>query len=77
MSNHRYTDPAIFIPEHWSADEALVVVSFLRRISDAIWAAHGHDMAAALYRCDDLGRGAPLNLSRPDTSKRQNDDLPF
>jgi len=77
MNKHRYSDPAVLIPEHWSAEEALVVVSFLQRITDAIWAAHGHDMASTLYRCDDLSHGAPLNLPRTHSSTPQDDDLPF
>ena len=37
------------IPPHWDAHEALNVVSFLERVIDAVWRAHGPDMAEALY----------------------------
>lgn len=77
MSKRRFFDPAVTIPDHWSADEALVVASFLKRISESIWAAHGHEMALRLYRSDDLAHGAPLDLSCQHTSGQDHDDIPF
>ena len=53
MYRCKFSNPVVTIPDHWSADEALVVVSFLKRISESIWATHGHEMAQRLYRSDD------------------------
>lgn len=77
MYRCKFSNPVVTIPDHWSADEALVVVSFLKRISESIWATHGHEMAQRLYRSDDLGHGAPLDLSLQHASDQGDDDLPF
>ncbi len=77
MSKPQHLLHPLTIPDHWSPDEALVVVSFLKRISESIWAAHGDEMAQRLYRSDDLGRGAPLQLPRPTAPTQDDDEFPF
>ena len=67
----------VTIPDHWSADEALVVASFLYRISQSIWAAHGPEMAQILCRTDELSRGAPIPLPDLHGELEQDDDMPF
>ena len=41
------------IPDHWTGDEALTFVAFLEEVILAIWAQHGHDMAAQLRRAEE------------------------
>ncbi len=36
---------AAVIPSHWSADDAVLVTSFLQEIIDAIWLVHGEGMS--------------------------------
>lgn len=42
------------IPRDWTGDEALAFVALLDRLSQAIWRAHGFDMARCLQN---LGAG--------------------
>ncbi|MCG8421334.1 MAG: hypothetical protein MJE77_25730 [Proteobacteria bacterium] len=76
MKKKRY-GPSLSIPEHWSPDEALVVASFLYRISQSIWATHGHEMAEALCRSDELSSGAPIPLPNHRDDLTSDDDMPF
>lgn len=50
MRKPRYFSPAITIPDHWTPDDALAVVSFLQRIVEAVWAAHGRAMNYRLHQ---------------------------
>jgi len=38
------------IPDAWSGEEALAFVALLDRLSQAIWRAHGDEMACCLER---------------------------
>ncbi len=38
------------IPDAWSGEEALAFVALLERLSQAIWRAHGPEMARCLER---------------------------
>ena len=76
MSKRHYFEPAVTIPEHWTADEALVIVSFLRCISESIWAAHGHQIAKRLHLSDERGHETSIPLPNVDLPELD-DDMPF
>ena len=53
----------IQIPDHWTAEEALIVVNFLDDILTAIWDVHDQQMARILQReCEQ----PPEDLEDPD-----------
>lgn len=66
------------IPDDWSPDQALAVAAFLERVIDAIWRAHGPEMAQAL--ADPRPRWRPPR-PRPMHHRRlrriRDDDIPF
>ena len=80
MSKPRYYTPAVVIPEHWTPDDALTVVSFLRCISEAIWAMHGRAMnyrlqQACVGECKNV---IPFSYGIPDDDNDADDtDMPF
>lgn len=74
MTRSDSRDPVVTIPEHWSAEEALIVASFLRRLSLMIWDTHGRQMARFLYRNDDLSCGAPIDLPDPARDRNYHED---
>jgi hypothetical protein len=39
----------VTIPQQWEAREALTTVAFLERIIEAVWRAHGPEMACELH----------------------------
>ena len=53
------------IPDAWTGEQALAFVALLDRLSQAIWRAHGHEMAHYLERLH-AGRDA----HRPTGSQR-------
>ncbi len=55
------------IPTHWSADQALILVTFLEDIIADIWVTHGRDMARRLRQRE------PQRPRRPDDE----DTCPF
>ena len=77
MNRTRHFSPAIVIPEGWSPDDALTVVSFLQRISDAIWATHGAAMSYRLHQaCQrDCRSVIPISYDLPDDSDDDSDDI--
>lgn len=63
------------IPAHWEAHEALEIVTFLERIIDAVWRAHGDAMGRVLFE-----RGAQeklLHSHEPLLAPHPDDDLPL
>jgi len=47
------------VPEHWSPREALAVAAFLERVAEAIWRAHGPDMALHMAVPEAIARLRP------------------
>jgi hypothetical protein len=71
------------IPNSWTGSEALAFVALLDRLRDAIWRAHGREMARCLWRQryrrhHRLATRPPLILydNMPGIDRRQQDPAP-
>ena len=81
MNKPRYFAPMIVIPDNWTPDQARTTVSFLRRITEAIWAAHGVGMNRRLHQAhvSNCPNVIPFSygLHDDDDDEDDNDDMPF
>lgn len=65
--------PAITLPEHWTAREALVVYEFLAEIQECLWCQHGAELMEA-YRIECGADDTPTSSAERDF---EDDDIEF
>lgn len=63
----------VFIPHHWTSEEATTVIQFLYQIADAIWEVHGDGIIELAGRASPA---APYERPCPPVASFD-DDLPF
>ena len=70
------------IPDAWTGEEALAFVALLDRLSQAIWRAHGSEMARCLQAHDDASHAArrppgPRRLEYDNGPRFDYEPIPF